>query len=343
MKSLSNYLYSQKGVALLTTIIIMSVLVTTVALISRDMLSELKVSNFLDNSQTAYYTAEAGVEYALAKVRYNKEFETASNLLEGTNAYNRYGLDEETTPPLTGTKLNIFPIPSQQGIISDTAVPTAAKRYFDLKVYYKATRIPSSTTCVSSSPSSSDCPLLLQDDILEFINPANRQYRFSWFAPTGLGLGNAMVLEFSGYDLVGNQLNIGSAGSKYMNKGTSGTPTSQGQSGSFLITPAGGQPARIRVRPWFTDSLGNSSGTGAVSLPDTNDTPYVRYAISLDGNVLDPANPLATNTTTIESIGSYGNTKRKIVAKVDRSSGNVVGIFDYVIYSATDLCKPTCP
>ena len=110
----------------------------------------------------------------------------------------------------------------------------------------------------------------------------------------------------------------------------------------------GSNAAKIRVKPWFTDSTGKFSGKQSlVSLTtepnNTNNTPFVRYAIAQEGGGSpDITKPLATSITTIESIGSYGNTKRKIVAKVDRSSGNVVGIFDYVIYSATDLCKPSC-
>ncbi len=57
--------------------------------------------------------------------------------------------------------------------------------------------------------------------------------------------------------------------------------------------------------------------------------------------VLDSATePLVSGPVSyIESIGFYGGVQRKIVASIDRSSGNITSILDYSIYSGSDLIK----
>jgi Tfp pilus assembly protein PilX len=73
----------------------------------------------------------------------------------------------------------------------------------------------------------------------------------------------------------------------------------------------------IRIKPWY------------VSGPVANN-PYIELTIPLGNN---------SGTTTIESVGYYSNVARKIVAKIDSTSGSILNIFDYTIYSDTPLAK----
>jgi len=47
-----------------------------------------------------------------------------------------------------------------------------------------------------------------------------------------------------------------------------------------------------------------------------------------------------TGIAKIESTGIYNRTKRKLVAEINRSSGTVLGIFDYTLYAGEGDITP---
>lgn len=63
----------------------------------------------------------------------------------------------------------------------------------------------------------------------------------------------------------------------------------------------------------------------------SGDVDYTMYATQI--GVPDVA--LDTGETTIESVGYYGDSKRKLVAKIDRKNSVLLGIFDMTLYSGT--------
>lgn len=81
----------------------------------------------------------------------------------------------------------------------------------------------------------------------------------------------------------------------------------------------GGIPGKkiVRIRPWYTASPVPADSHISLLLPEG----------SLSG------------ITKIESTGYYGNVARKIVAKIDNTSGSILNIFDFTIYSDTPLVK----
>ncbi len=46
--------------------------------------------------------------------------------------------------------------------------------------------------------------------------------------------------------------------------------------------------------------------------------------------------PVDTGITKVESTGTYGRTQRKLVAEIDRMSGQIIGLFDYTLYAGGD-------
>ncbi len=50
--------------------------------------------------------------------------------------------------------------------------------------------------------------------------------------------------------------------------------------------------------------------------------------------------PFDTGTTKVESTGTFGKTRRKLVAKIDRKTGTILGIFDYTLYAGTGDISP---
>ena|GEM_PF-2394157 len=305
----------QSGAALLTTIIIISMMILSTGVMAREILSEIRVANALDNSTIAYYAAEAGVEQALLQIRYNNEYETSADLTETDNKFVRWELDSDQK-----IADNVDPY--------TTNVPDPSKRYFDLKVWYKSPKIGAATDL---GPDDMTNPKLLQDDVAEFEIPG--QATLQWYVPpaTEIGIGNAIKTEVIGYNKNGDQVCLDVDTCRYWKKVCAGC-----HSPILEIKPSPGETKtldKIRIKPWFVKYL---TGEGATA--PAGKTAYIKFTISPPSGKV-----LGSSFTTIESIGSYGGVKRKLVAKVDRTSGNLVGLFDYVIYSASDLCKPACP
>lgn len=89
--------------------------------------------------------------------------------------------------------------------------------------------------------------------------------------------------------------------------------TSTEISANVILTNA----TRVRIKPWG----GNLK----------------QYTFS----TTDPKAKLDHRMTIIESTGYFGNTKRKLQVKIDRASGTILGIGDFVIYSGTgDVTAP---
>lgn len=50
--------------------------------------------------------------------------------------------------------------------------------------------------------------------------------------------------------------------------------------------------------------------------------------------------PVDSRVTTIEAVGTVGSAKRKLQALVDRDSGTIIGLFDFVVSSEQDVSAP---
>ena len=67
----------------------------------------------------------------------------------------------------------------------------------------------------------------------------------------------------------------------------------------------------------------------------------IKY-LSQEGNdakisyTITSSEPLDTGVTKVESVGTYGKTRRKLVAEIDRKSGAIIGLFDYTLYAGGD-------
>ena len=86
----------------------------------------------------------------------------------------------------------------------------------------------------------------------------------------------------------------------------------------------------IRVRTWYTSRDG---GGGPEEGSPQDPKPYITLTLpTTSATIIKP-------TIRIDSTGYYGGVERKITMTLDKSSGNILGIFDYVIYSDQSLLK----
>ena len=61
--------YNQKGIALLLTVIIISIVLLTATLIANVVVTQLKLAGDINDSTTAIYAADSGVEWQLYQIR----------------------------------------------------------------------------------------------------------------------------------------------------------------------------------------------------------------------------------------------------------------------------------
>lgn len=76
MKHLKTFNNNQKGIALLLTMIIISIVLLIATLISNIVITQLKLAGDINDSTVAIYAADSGVEWQLYQIRYGASIPT---------------------------------------------------------------------------------------------------------------------------------------------------------------------------------------------------------------------------------------------------------------------------
>lgn len=171
--------------------------------------------------------------------------------------------------------------------------------YYDLKIYYKK-------NASAADPISFD---LEKDDIKQFAvqNFSSNVINIKWKAENSLELG---ILEYTTI-LPGNQI------------------TKQ----TFPQNDPGGdnQAASGDISVPFGPISGNDTGILQLRYLSSSPDASAKIEISSSGN------PFDSGTTYIESIGYFGQVKRKLVAEIDRQNGSLINIFDFTLYANENI------
>lgn len=330
----------QSGIALVTTIILTSIMLASIVVVTKEMVDEARNAIRINNSLIAYYAAEAGLEDALLQFRYDHDAQISEDN-DNNQAHDVSSIsndkprtvDISSNPPVT---------------VPNTTVKNNGNSYYELKMWNKVPCIASTGYTPSIDPSCTVVPILKADDTFEFsvkdIGSKNLVIKLSPRTEGGIpkkedALENGYRIELTTIDENGNILPPPIAKQFTCPVDIPKTTVLN----SVYIGPTGKK--NIRIKPWYTrytnfDCI-SSPPSGATGLQangtiDGTDFPYINFSINNP-----PVSGLLVSgpTTTIESVGFYGGVQRRIVATVDYSSGNIIGIFDYVIYSASDLIK----
>lgn len=303
----------ESGIALITTIILMSIMLASVSVVSKEMLDEVKNSTRIDNSLIAYYAAEAGLEDALLELRYDHEAEISKE-----NDANPDSVDVTCTTanPCTPRTVNMS---SDQIDYGNKAFNTS---YYDVVMWNKSSQILDQK--------------ILKDDTAEFVIPNMTQNLIlNWDTNPNTPGNSDYRVEITVYDENGNMIpafpetdSQGRTGGKQF--------TDPGVTRATIPTSIGSGKKTIRIKPSYVNKNPDSSGAYTKGAPITGDTPSISLSINKNTTT---GNLIASTITNIESVGYYGGVARKISATVDRTSGNILSIFDYTIYSGSDLIK----
>ncbi len=320
---------SQRGVALIITILLSSIMLTSVGIFAKEMAEEARNSARLDNSLIAYYAAEAGLEDALLAWRYDKDAEISA--------------DDDNTPSVDVTEktigtprcvsLETNETLTDPGICSSLTANFANfnNRHYALRMWYKTNEIKDYK--------------LNRDDVLEIEVPnLTGELDLRWSNGGGsiplFGPGKSgYSMEITAYDENG----------EIIDKGKSFTipgETSPPPKSTLSISNLGTGRKIVRIKPWYTKVVSNPTdprSEGCSVLNANTDPQCAGTTYSGTPSVLINASSdtdlMTTPVTHIESVGYYGGVARKISVDLDRTTGKIIGMLDYAIYSEADLVK----
>jgi len=348
----------QKSSALLMAILITGFISIVSLSVSRNSFAGVRMSRASFESIQAFYAAEAGLEHALLKLRYNRDFEI--NINANLPPFLRYFL----TNQVNGTVL--FSDPYKNKI--PEAADSGDKYYYpfyDLKISYQRPYVgcdvdtegtdngvisikdlanPNYTNpdfCPEKDRYRSKAPvsyLTLQP------NELSVGYDVSNFTPAS---GNDIFLYWKlqdGSEWPNNDFNIGLQlelrGEK---QGTPQQPLtlfSNPQTDTSIVKYSYNVYG-VKVLSYFNSRYPQSQISNWTKkylyIRPINTSQSMSIVIGLQPQSLGKT--IGGPITQIESIGYYRNTKRKIWAEIDRKSGELSGIFDFVVGGGSVLIK----
>ncbi|MFA6081898.1 MAG: hypothetical protein WC773_00590 [Patescibacteria group bacterium] len=356
---LSHYLPKAKSSALILTLVIVTLIASMIFFIGRSAIKEQKTAASSNSSLGAYYAAEAGIETGLAMLASDKNLEsptcltgavdcTLSNLNSNLSVDDlakavpesfpervrlaRFGANGALSNNATDTDLGTSVSPLLNGVLT---MPDPTEYVYDLKITSKIDTMgkvsganpPQPMSPCSASPCATTDPgFLANGNVKEFTLetgvgadvPGN--INIFWTCTDRDCDGRDQILiEYIRNNCGGNTecTEDRVMGSEYANHSTPLV--------GFGTSNATGNITKIRIKPVSSD-VATFSGIN-FSL--------VAYNKTNDGTV-----PIKSDITKVQSIGYYGGIKRRLEANVDRSSGALLGLFDYAVYAGGTLTQP---
>lgn len=295
---------------------VMAVIITAVFGASRLTLVQFNQANRDEDNIFALYAAKAGVEDGLLRFRYNRDAETTS--ADGSTAtIQRFDL---TAGSNAGEVTAIQPI---------TAVAnySPAKQYYDMKLNFRGDQIGNFAANTTYN--------ITKDDILEltgfptWTDKYYLRYRFD-FIGTGTECDNALVqiqqvrgTNDSQRPIIYDQVTVKKPAVSFI------VDSRESSSNMF-----------VRTDP----SQNTQQATSSIRL-----RPYgcsVKYSLATsktdngDGQGVDKGPAFDNFKSIITSTGYYGAAKRTLIAEIDRSSGQLIGVYDFNLYSGTGNISP---
>lgn len=322
-----NRVGEERGSALIMVMLVIAGITTIVFATQRIALVQFSQSVREEDNLTAYYAAKAGIEDGLARYHFDKNTQT------GLDSIFRFDLTAGVAPD----KLNSVPyeIPSNTPITADLNGEDFSPKhqYYDLAITYKTPRINviNDDNGSLNFPSDTTKSRIVKDESLVLTGfPSSTDVYFLRYA-FKFDQGSCSAADLSQAKITLQQtvttLN-GSVSSQVLVEYSSSLPgliyDSYFQGVNLPIQTGGALVSSIRIRTYYCN---------------------VQYAFATAKDIsgLGVGNNAGPEfdglTTEILSTGYYGGAKRTLVAAVDRQTGNLIGIFDYLLYSGGNISR----
>jgi hypothetical protein len=325
----TNVIQFRKGSAILITMLFITVLAAMIFSILRPRISEIHSETSYYESQMAYYSAEAGLEEGLFRYRADKDVTWPAYDKDNPNNVIRRDLGGRDA---SGS----WQDNNSAEIRPDWSIPLPVDKthyYYDLKIYSRELTIGKRPSDCLSNPDG--CLSLKKDQSKEFDVTFNaKTINLKWTSDV-YGTGSTKCYVSMEWKLIGKDAFSNNQVERDKNVENITTLSK----GLLIPAAAGTQKFKLRIRPLIGDST--KSGPGGSFATGNNakcNDGYIFYQIT-PAVTYSPPLLLDTGTTTIESTGYFGNTARRIVAKIDKNSGAILDLYDFVLYSGVGELK----
>lgn len=296
----------RRGSALIITILLISVISTLAFSVSALTISEFRKAATIQDSISAFYAAESGIEQGLMEYRLWHDVEISKEIYSKLHSANQQVTSADSPTESEGSAQTFRLIgPGGVGIANSTA--NRGSSWYDLKMWYKGDHIGDLTAIGNPTidPTNSNAQRIYRDSALQITANGASSFKLAW-APEGP---NAIARATSPYryfietvmnapkNLAPDNLARVLIDDSQLND--------QPKSVNFPISNV----ETIRIKPWDMDAM--------------------RYSLTL----LDSAGQrlkFDTQTSYIESNGVSGRAQRKLRVSINRTSGTVLEAEDFL-------------
>ncbi|MCX6810340.1 MAG: pilus assembly PilX N-terminal domain-containing protein [Candidatus Berkelbacteria bacterium] len=331
MKKTKNYGQKRKGAALVVAILLAAIIGSVAIGVTAIAFRQVNIAETYNNGLAAFYAAESGEEQGLLNFKYDKNIEIPANITTSNsdllkrqpiNAYRNY--------------LNLTPMRSPINNSGVTGPYSLADRtqVYDLRVYYQQAFTGDdvdSNGLVDGNDlknySTNSQYTIAKDDSKAFaINAgvANDVNLFwKWITPSCNGKSRALEVRVK--DSASNEH------TSLFQDPSFGCPNITNAENS-TVTPGG------IIGVYTLSSLKTKMNITALTITEmtlkpvggSNDGIYFGFTQGAPGM---PGQRYSSGlTTTIKSTGYFAGNSRQITADVDRQTGTILDIFNYVVY-----------
>ena len=328
----------EKGTALLVAILLCAIIGSAALGINAIALRQINISETYSNGLVAYYTAESGLEEGLLLYRYNKEIQIPKNQTIGERVVYRYFMNQSE---------NMRSNPSNDSGTSSVYTLSDRQQVYDLQITSKEKYFGQDTDGsgfineidINNYNVNSTSFKIIKDEAKNFsisMNPAsptdnaNRIYLFwKWLKPCDRSWPHALEVKL--------KIFAPSPATKDEYSALFEDPTCPGSNIANADSPSVLNDGVYT--PFANNDLKTKMNISALAVKEMVLKPIGGKANSGDGIIFgfnqgspDAATPTTSLNTTINSIGYFAGATREIDAHIDRQSGSILDLFNYVIY-----------
>lgn len=320
------------GSAMIIAFFLMAAVAGVAFGIARLLYLDTSASGIYESSTIAYYAAESGVEEGLLRYRFDRQIEVPVD----TAKVNRSILSNQTV----STVAQNYPLSS----ITDSAI----KYIYDLQMSYKTPFYGNDVVGNGDGLKSDDVKATNYDpnnvytiqrdesvkiDITDTLNTGGDINLYVLFErDTAPGVNKGPKDSFIEAKITGTSGSILKEYKKVLLTSDSNYLSPFDSQSYITMTSDSGSP------PVYSKSNLKNAITGSVSFSTGSNQRVFLYlkpiwSHIIIGIALDNSNNfIAAPYTTVKSTGYYGNVSRTLEAKIDRQSGTVYDLFDFVVY-----------
>lgn len=323
----------KSGSAIIIAFLLMAVVSGTAFAIAKLFYLDTSLGGLYENSTVAYYAAESGVEEGLLRYRYNRNAEVAATPANPSNPdYINYA-DVSRSNLVTGkvgTKANSF---------------AANDQVYDLNEYFKTGFYGADIAAQLGTFDEKDVNDPAYAQIKEYNVARDEAVKIDITDVLGTGTGDLILYVKMGEPVSPSTVDTSFIEAKIMGSGeeykkalyADGTKT-----GSQRNWLAGSYVTMYKQSGTDVYSVNNLKAAIAganFSYKTAGDRVFlylkpIGYSISIGLKPTQVGKTIAISApyTTVKSTGYYGGVERTLTAKIDRQSGTVYDIFDFVAY-----------